>query len=101
MSHHLWREVKRQLRESGAASVIVVTGDRHSAEISMIPAGDDTLAYPLFDLTASSLNQPKRVDQDDEPNRHRIGSRFHGANFGSIEIDWESASDGGSPAVRP
>lgn len=90
----------RTLRESGAASVIVVTGDRHSAEISMIPAGDDTLAYPLFDLTASSLNQPKRVDQDDEPNRHRIGSRFHGANFGSIEIDWGSAADAGSAAVR-
>ena len=66
----------------------------------MIPAGDDTLAYPLFDLTASSLNQPKRVDQDDEPNRHRIGSRFHGANFGSIEIDWESAAEAGAPPVR-
>lgn len=90
----------RTLRESGAASAIVVSGDRHSAEISMIPAGDDALAYPLFDLTASSLNQPKRVDSDDEPNRHRIGSRFHGANFGSIEIDWGSAAETGSPAVR-
>jgi len=88
------------LRESGAEGVIIVSGDRHSAEISMIPADDDALAYPLFDLTASSFNQPKRVDRDDEPNRHRLGSRFHGANFGSIEIDWASAADGGSPAVR-
>jgi len=88
------------LRESGAEGVIVVSGDRHSAEISMIPAADDALAYPLFDLTASSFNQPKRVDRDDEPNRHRLGTRFHGANFGSIEIDWGSAADGGSPAVR-
>jgi len=89
----------KTLRDS-AAGVILVSGDRHSAEISRIPAGDDALAHPLYDLTASSLNQPKRVDGVDEPNRHRIGERFHGANFGSIEIDWESAKDGGSPAVR-
>jgi alkaline phosphatase D len=88
------------LRESGAEGVIIVSGDRHSAEISMIPADDNALAYPLFDLTASSFNQPKRVDRDDEPNRYRLGTRFHGANFGSIEIDWASAADGGSPAVR-
>jgi alkaline phosphatase D len=90
----------KTIRESEAAGVIVVSGDRHSAEISMLAAGDDALAYPLYDLTASSFNQPKRVDQDDEPNRHRLGDRFHGANFGSIEIDWESAADGSPPAVR-
>ncbi len=88
------------VRDAEAAGVIIVSGDRHSAEISLIPAGADALAYPLFDLTASSFNQQKRVDDDDEPNRHRLGERFHGANFGSIEIDWESAADGGTPAVR-
>ncbi len=88
------------LRDSEATGVILVSGDRHSAEVSLIPAGDDALAYPLFDLTASSINQPIWKNQDDEPNRHRVGSRFHGANFGSIEVDWESAADGGSPAVR-
>ena len=87
------------LRESEATSVIVVSGDRHSAEISKIPAGDDALPYPLYDLTASSLNQPKRVDHDDEPNRHRLGERFHGANFGTIEIGWEAAGDGAPPPV--
>jgi len=89
----------KAIRESESKGVIVVSGDRHSAEISMIPAGDDALAYPLYDLTASSLNQPKRVDHDDEPNRHRLGERFHEANFGTIEIDWESAAAEGPPAV--
>jgi alkaline phosphatase D len=89
----------RAIRESEAAGVIVVSGDRHSAEISRIPAGDDALRYPLYDLTASSLNQPKRVDDDDEPNRHRLGERFHAANFGTIEIDWESTAEGGLPVV--
>jgi alkaline phosphatase D len=87
------------IRESKATGVIMVSGDRHSAEISMIPAGDDALGYPLHDLTASSFNQPKRVDHDAEPNRHRLGERFHEANFGTIEIDWESAAEGGAPAV--
>jgi alkaline phosphatase D len=89
----------RTIRESGAAGVIVVSGDRHSAEISRIPAGDDAISYPLYDLTASSLNQPKRVDDDDEPNRHRIGERFHGANFGTIAIHWDTTAEGGPPAV--
>ena len=89
----------KTLRESQAAGVIIVSGDRHSAEISRIPAGDEALAYPLFDLTASSLNQPKRVDDEDEPNRHRLGERFHGANFGSIVIDWGAAAAGGPPAL--
>lgn len=90
----------KTLRDSEATGVIIVSGDRHSAEISMIPAGDDALAYPLYDVTASSFNQPKRVDRDDEPNRHRLGERFHGANFGSIEIDWEAAADAGAPPAR-
>ena len=89
----------KTLRESQAAGVIIVSGDRHSAEISRMPAGDEALAYPLFDLTASSLNQPKRVDDEDEPNRHRLGERFHGANFGSIAIDWGAAAAGGPPAL--
>ena len=41
----------------------------------------------------------KRVDDDDEPNRHRIGERFHGANFGTIAIDWDATAEGGPPAV--
>jgi len=90
----------KTLRDTAAAGVIVVSGDRHSAEISRIASGDDALAYPLYDLTASSLNQPKRVEQDDEPNRHRLGERFHGANFGSIEIDWATSAEGRPPAVK-
>jgi alkaline phosphatase D len=91
------------VRQRGAAGVVVVSGDRHSAEISRIPAGPDALDYPLYDLTASSINQQKRVDKeptprdDSEPNRHRLGSRFHGANFGTLEIDWGD-SEGGARA---
>lgn len=87
----------RTIRDSGATGVLVVSGDRLAAEISRIPPGSAALAYPLYDLTASSLNQPQRMEPDREPNRHRLGRRFHGANFGTIGIDW--GGDGDSPAA--
>ena len=80
----------RTIRAAGAAGVIVVSGDRHSGEISRMPPGDAALEYPLYDLTASSINQPKRPAGPDEPNRFRLGPWCRGVNFGAIEIDWEA-----------
>ena len=80
----------RTIRDSGAAGVIVVSGDRHSGEISRLPPGDDALAYPLHDLTASSINQPKRPAGAEDPNRLRLGPWRPGVNFGTIEIDWDA-----------
>ena len=85
------------LRASGATGVILVSGDRHAAEISRIPAGAKALAYPLYDLTASSLNQVIGRSQPEEPNQFRIGSRYHGTNFGTIEIDWQDGAGGQMP----
>lgn len=79
-------------RDSAAAGLVVVSGDRHAAEISRLPPSAEALAYPLYELTASSLNQPKVVG--DEPNRHRVGRRYGGVNFGTIEIDWGDATTG-------
>jgi alkaline phosphatase D len=80
----------RTLRESGATGLVVVSGDRHSAEISCVAPGPDTLPYPLYDLTASSLNQPQGSGKRQEPNAHRLGPRFREPNFGTLEIDWEA-----------
>jgi alkaline phosphatase D len=98
--HEHWGNFPRErarllatFRDAAARGLVVVSGDRHSAEISRIPAGDDALAYPLFDLTASSLNQP-RGGGGDEPNRHRVGHRYGAMNFGTIEIDWGGADAG-------
>ena len=85
------------IRASGARGVIVVSGDRHTAELSRIPAGEGALAYPLHDLTASSLNQPRGGGGGEEPNRHRLGPRYQGVNFGTIEIDWRDAAAGSAP----
>ena len=88
------------LLRAGAAGVLVVSGDRHAGEISRIPPGPAALAYPLYDLTASSINQPKRLDCPDEPNRLRVGPWRRGVNFGTIEIDWEASPPAVTLAVR-
>jgi len=82
------------IRDSGAGGVIVVSGDRHAAEISRLPASPDALGYPLYDLTASSLNQalPDGVSRD--PNPLRLGPHQRGVNFGTIDIEWPG--DGGA-----
>jgi len=90
----------RTIRGSGAAGVIVVSGDRHAGEISRVPPGPEALAYPLYDLTASSINQPKRLDCPDEPNRLRVGPWRRGVNFGTIEIEWEASPPAVTLAVR-
>jgi alkaline phosphatase D len=96
--HEHWGNFPRErarlfatFRDSAARGLVVVSGDRHSAEISRVPAGDDALAYPLYDLTASSLNQGKGGGGD-EPNRHRVGRRYGDVNFGTIDIDWGGAA---------
>lgn len=81
------------IRETGASGVVFVSGDRHLAEISMMP---DALGYPAYDLTASALNLSWQSWRPHEPNRWRVASMNYGNNFGMIEIDWTQAD----PEVR-
>ena len=65
--------------------VTILSGDRHSAEISV--EKKDT-GYPVFDVTSSSMNSPIKGNES-ERNDRRVGEVFSGANFGTLEIDWE------------
>jgi alkaline phosphatase D len=67
--------------------VMMISGDRHSGEISRIEHKDAT----LIDATSSALNQGRR-GTNDEPNRHRVGRMHRQANFGTIDIDWPNQS---------
>ena len=72
------------LEKTKADGVIVLSGDRHWAEISRLektPAG-----YPLYDVTSSGLTEQARLMK--EENRSRVGAVFIGHNFGGIRIDW-------------
>jgi len=91
------RERKRLLdlidKAAGPAPVVLLSGDRHTAEISRLDPGNGKL--PVYDVTASSLNQGGTTPAD-EPNRYRVGERYSPPNFGVIEIDWS----GKSPKLR-
>jgi alkaline phosphatase D len=72
------------LEKTKAHGVIVLSGDRHWAEISRLeknPAG-----YPLYDVTSSGLTEQASLMK--EENRSRVGAVFIGHNFGGIHIDW-------------
>ena len=102
------------LRRTQAQGVVVISGDRHLAELSaLMPA--DGAPYPLYDLTTSGLNQPipqKPAPKDSdakepEPkpaapkkpqiNRYRLHERpYTGSNFGLMRVKW----DGPNPSLR-
>ncbi len=83
------------LKETGAAGVVVISGDRHLGEISL---HTEAIGYPLYDVTTSGLTQSRSGFRGvSEPNRHRIGTMFWGNNFGLIEIDWDAEP---SPRIR-
>jgi alkaline phosphatase D len=73
------------IRETGAEGVIVLSGDRHLAELSMMDAG---LGYPIYDITASGFNQASQTWRKFETNRYRVATMNWGDNFGLITIDW-------------
>jgi alkaline phosphatase D len=78
----------RMIRDSQAPGVILLSGDRHLAEITLLPA-DQELGprYPLYEVTASSMNLP--LGRSEEINSLRVGENYVHANFGTIEIDWD------------
>jgi alkaline phosphatase D len=76
----------RLIRESKAGGVIILSGDRHFAELSEMDAG---IGYPLFDLTSSGLNMGNRRWKPPEVNRHRVATITAGDNFGMLTIDWD------------
>jgi alkaline phosphatase D len=95
------------LRRTQAKGVVIISGDRHMAELSMLTPADG-VAYPLYDLTTSGLNlevPPKPAAKEGEPtkpkkpqpNRYRLHERpYTGSNFGLMRIQW----DGPNPSLR-
>lgn len=93
------------LRRTQAKGVVVISGDRHLAELSALTPADG-VRYPLYDLTTSGLNQPVAQEPKEgpqpepkkpRPNRYRLHERpYTGSNFGLMRIKW----DGHNPSLR-
>jgi alkaline phosphatase D len=92
------------LRHTQAKGVVVISGDRHLAELSALTTADG-VPYPLYDLTTSGLNQPIAKESEHtmknppkpQPNRYRLHERpYTGSNFGLMRVKW----DGPNPSLR-
>ncbi|HBJ38197.1 MAG TPA: phosphodiesterase [Planctomycetaceae bacterium] len=75
------------IRAQEASGVVFISGDRHLGEISV---DDQVVGYPLYDVTASGLNQANLGWRMPEPNVRRHSSLPYGNHFGTIEIDWDA-----------
>ena len=76
------------LRETRAAGVLFVSGDRHWCELSRM---DGPTGYPLYDLTVSALTE-KHPRGTPSENRYRaLPQTYHDVNAGHIHIDWAAA----------
>lgn len=81
------------IRDTRANGVVIISGDRHLGDISV---ENSLVGYPLYDITASGLNQATLAWRPTEPNSRRVAALPYGNHFGTIEVDWDSAS----PTVR-
>lgn len=73
------------IRESGAAGVVMLSGDRHRAAIY---ENTRAAAYPLYEVTSSSLNLS--FDDPAEAGPHQLHRMFGRNNFGTVTIDWQT-----------
>jgi len=78
------------LAEPGIPPVLLMSGDRHRAELTR---NDDLSGYPVYEITSSSLNQG--YGGKSHKNSERIGKQIKEANFASIDFEWA----GGKPEV--
>ncbi|MEW6056260.1 MAG: alkaline phosphatase D family protein [Bdellovibrionota bacterium] len=74
-----------EIIERYPGQVVILSGDRHHAELSLHEFKD---GRRLYELTASGLNRPGRDDQS--PNRYRVGERRRELNFGMLRFDWKA-----------
>lgn len=69
-----------------AEGVILLSGDRHIAEISKIEIPG--ISHPIYDVTSSGLTHTWKSYQF-EPNSYRVGDLIAKLNFGVIRLDWQ------------
>jgi alkaline phosphatase D len=80
------------LREHDAVPTLLLSGDRHVAGFYRLDIG---ARAPLLEFTSSALNNtipfPYRRATLAEAGPNRLGDLFGEANFGTLDIDWNSA----------
>lgn len=82
-------KMKQLLSAAKAHNIIILSGDRHLAEISI-----DSLpgkSYPLIDFTSSGLTHTY-IDGATEGNPYRISNVIKKLNFGVLRFDFQNST---------
>ncbi len=79
--------------EKRAKNIVIVSGDRHMAEISELKPSDPlSPGYSIYEITSSGLTNAGG-GQKGETNRHRISeTNFQSRNYGVLRIDWDKST---------
>lgn len=73
------------IADTKAPGVILISGDRHIAEISKTELPG--LHYPLYEVTSSGMTHVYSGNNV-EPNKYRVGSLVNQLNFGVLQFNW-------------
>ena len=74
------------LKKTNVKRVVILSGDRHMAEISKMTTKETGLNFDLLEMTSSGLTH---AGAPNDPNKYRIpGSFANVVNFGTLDIDW-------------
>ena len=79
-------KMKQLLINAKASNLIILSGDRHMAEISI--AEIDGLDYPLIDFTTSGLTHTW-INSSTEANPYRLSNVIKRLNFGLLRFNFE------------
>lgn len=83
----------RLIETTNAGGVVLISGDRHWSELSVL---EERVVYPLYELTSSSLNQLHPRGTPTMNMLRAMPNTFHRENYGAIEIDWSRSQ----PSLR-
>lgn len=75
--------LKSLIKKHKVNGVIMISGDTHWGEISLVKQGLD---YPLWDITSSGLTEEWKAVS---PNKNRQGASTADVNYGVIDINWD------------
>lgn len=84
------------LAKTKPAHTILLSGDRHLAEISKMEVAG--LDYPVYEITSSGLTHSYK--DADEPNKYRVSDLIGLRNFGLLKVDWTTTPPTVTAEVR-
>lgn len=82
-------KLEAMIQKAQAKNIIVLSGDRHMAEISKKSIADKS--YPLIDFTTSGLTHTW-IDGATEKNQYRISNVIKHLNFGVLRFNFKEQS---------